>query len=220
MEDLKKIYKGRFFAKRNKLNWRVDYVCPAINNVLHPKSLIDVGCATGDFVAGFLKMGIDAYGLEGTENVLSYLEIPSEKLYIFDLRTPLHDQLIIIRSLDLALCLEVAEHIEPEYVDVFLDNLCSFSDKVLMSFAPPGQEGHHHVNCQESSYWIDKMANRNYLYRFDVVEKVREGLEPVKHKREIRSYYQHLLFFTKVDSSTSSSNSLSIRTDGSFLLGG
>ena len=207
MEDLRKIYKGRFFARRNKLNWRVDFVCPAVNNALHPKSLIDVGCAIGEFVAGFVKLGIDAYGLEGTENVLDYLEIPRERLYIFDLRNPFNSQ----RHFDLALCLEVAEHIEPEYADVFLDNLCLLSDKILMSFAPPGQEGHYHVNCQEAEYWIDKMAKRHYLMVQPVVDLVREGLEPVKRKREIRSYYQHLLFFQKVETSTSTSTSSNSR---------
>lgn len=202
MQDLKQLYKGKFFARRHKLNWRVNFVCLAVNNALHPKSLIDVGCAIGEFVVGFLELGVNAYGLEGTENVLDHIEIPRERLYIFDLRLPFEAFLCpgTDHGFDLALCLEVAEHIEPEFVDIFLDNLCSFSDRVLMSFAPPGQSGHCHYNCQEALYWIKKMADRGYLYRYEVVKEVREGLEPVKHKREIRSYYQHLLFFQKVKS--------------------
>jgi len=201
MQDLDKLYKGRYFARRYKLNWRVPYVCQAVNDALHPKSLIDVGCATAEFVAGFIKMGIDAYGLEGTTNVIDYgLQIPKERLYVLDLRVSVTR---VPFKFDLVLCLEVAEHIEPEYADIFLDNLCTFSGSILMSFAPPGQKGHGHFNCQPSSYWIDKMAKRHYLYRCDIVEKVREGLGPVKHKREIRSYYNNLLFFQKVNSSSS-----------------
>ncbi|GAH04750.1 unnamed protein product, partial [marine sediment metagenome] len=52
-----------------------------------------------------------------------------------------------------------------------------------------------HVNCQESSYWVAKMAKLGYIFRKEKVEAVRKGLEPVKHKKEIRSYYEHLLAF-------------------------
>jgi len=102
------------------------------------------------------------------------------------------------RRFDLVVCLEVAEHIEPEYVDIFLNNLCSLSNQVLMSFAPPGAGGHYHVNCQGAIYWIEKMAERGYTLDLDIVKAVQSGLEPVKHKREIRSYYNHLLFFRRV----------------------
>ena len=189
--DLLQLYKGHYFARRYKLSWRVGYVCPAIVDALHPTSLIDAGCAIGEFVDGFLKLGVDAYGLEGTANVVNYIVLPRDRLYIGDLRTPI----TLGKRVDLALCLEVAEHIEPEYVEVFLDNLTRFSNQVLMSFAPPGQEGHGHWNCQEASYWIEKMAKRGYVFRSEVVDKVREGLEAVKTKREIRSYYNNLLFF-------------------------
>jgi hypothetical protein len=31
-----------------------------------------------------------------------------------------------------------------------------------MTHGLPGQEGHHHVNCQPTEYWIDHLASRGY----------------------------------------------------------
>ena len=33
---------------------------------------------------------------------------------------------------------------------------------LFMTHAIPGQPGHHHVNCQDSSYWIDQLAKKKY----------------------------------------------------------
>lgn len=203
MKSLNEIYKGRFFARRDKLAWRVPFVCRAINGVLHPRSLIDLGCATGDFVNGFLDMGVDAYGLEGTTNCLDYIQIPRERMLIWDLRKKLPHQEAIDKGIPfglrtgfgVALCLEVAEHIEEEHCDVFLDNLATLSKKIVMSYAPPGQGGHYHVNCQDAEYWVDKMYVRGFLVNNIVRDKIKKFWIAVAHKREMRSYYNHLLYF-------------------------
>jgi len=173
--------------------WRVPYICNAMMKVFHPKTFIDVGCGIADYVEGMQLLGVDAYGIEGSENCKPYLQVPSEYVYIRDLREPLCN----VRNVkyDLVLCLEVAEHIEEDFVEVFLDNLCGLSDKVVMSFAPPGQEGHGHFNCQEAPYWIGKMAARGYIFDMETANEIKSFWEDVRNKREIRSYYDHLLYF-------------------------
>ena len=194
MINLSDFYKGSFFSKRDqRLAWRVPYVCDAMEEVFHPKTFVDVGCAIGEYVAGMRERGVDAVGIEGSANCLLHLKVDSMYVHIIDLRVPISER--IDGKFDVAMCLEVAEHIEPEFANVFIDNLCGLSERVVMSYAPPGQEGHGHFNCQHGSYWIEKFAKCGYLYDEETVHKIRGFWEPVKHRKEMGSYYNHLLAF-------------------------
>ena len=75
----------------------------------------------------------------------------------------LHDILAgpYLMPVDLVWSCEVAEHIIPEKVDYYIDTLTN-GRVIAMSHALPGQDGHHHVNCQPREYWIEKITNRGY----------------------------------------------------------
>lgn len=175
------------------MNWRAEHVCQVIIDLLRPTSLIDVGCATGDIVAKFIEMGIDAWGLEGSANVLPFLEIPSDRFFLRDLRLP-----VDIGRYDLALCLEVAEHIEPEYTDQFVKNLVGLSDKIVVSIAPPGQGGHYHVNCQPQEYWDEKFGVFGYEHLPWMTQLLKKGLRPWGHKAGIKAYYWNIAYYGKL----------------------
>lgn len=191
MIDVGSRYTESFFSKRHKLAWRTPYVCGAIKTVFNPNSVIDVGCADGANVEGFLGMGIDAHGIEGTDKCVPYLRAPRKAIYLADLRMPIR----LDREWDVVLCLEVAEHIEEEHVEQFLWNLVDLSDMIVMSCSPPGWKGHFHLNCQEHIYWIEKMAKLGYIYRKELADRIKACWEPVRKKRPMRSYYHNLLCF-------------------------
>lgn len=192
MKTVDEMYKGSFFSRRHKLSWRVPHVCNAIIKILDPSSLIDIGCGIGDYVAGFLMNSINAYGLEGSENCLPYLIAPKDRVAIADFRG-----VIDVGYYDLALCLEMLEHIEEEFADVVVNNLISIADRILTSAAPPGQGGHYHVNCQPKSYWIEKFANCGYEYDEKIVGRIRKEWEPVRRKKEMSAYYNNLMYFER-----------------------
>jgi len=198
VEDM---YKGNFFSKRHKLSWRVPFVCDAICNVLNPNSIIDVGCGIGDYVKGFQDRKVDtAHGIEGSVNCLPYLVVPKYYIFIQDLRQKIclnYDGICHVSKYDLAMCFEVLEHIDPECADILVENLIMLSDGILVSAAPPGQEGHYHVNCQEPYYWIDKFKKHGYELNMNIVYQIQEEWEPVRHKKEMRAYYNNLLYFEK-----------------------
>ncbi len=208
MTPLEETYSGRFFRTRHKLSWRAPHICGVINDIFSPKSVIDVGCAIGDLVEGFVDLDIEAYGIEGSKEVLPYLvqipTLPSSRfiegfneltlrVLIRDLRKPLAIRESV--KFDLVTCFEVAEHIEPEHADQFMDNITSLSDKILMSYAEPGQKGHSHVNCQPFDYWFDKFFAENYFYSHSIVEAVQKGLEPWKKKDGIKALFKHHLVY-------------------------
>jgi hypothetical protein len=188
------MYKGRYFARRDSLAWRAEPLCDAVCEVLSPKSLIDVGCAVGDLLKEFDKRKIMCYGIEGSENVVPYLMVDKGKVFIKDLRVPLNLGL----SFDLAICLEVAEHIDAECADQFVENLIGLSRRILISAAPPGQGGHGHVNCQPYNYWVYKFVKHGYLHIQSIDRRIKEALEPWKHKKGIKAYYDNLLYFERI----------------------
>ena len=193
MYNLDKAYSKKFFAQRKSLSWRVSIICDAIINVLKPKSVIDVGCGNGDLVQGFIDKGLVAFGIEGTENVFN--APATGNIIIRDLRK--ENVLSDFRQFDLAICFEVAEHIEPEYTDIFLDNLCSLSDRILFSAAGPGQGGIHHHNCQPKAYWVGKFYARGYLRYCEKQIELENKWHPWRNKKGIKAYYQNLIYFEK-----------------------
>lgn len=54
---------------------------------------------------------------------------------------------------DLAICLEVAEHLPPESSHNFIKALCEHSDHVIFSAGCPWQPGQNHINCQWPEFW-------------------------------------------------------------------
>jgi SAM-dependent methyltransferase len=115
-----------------------------------PASLLDVGCGTGTWMKAALELGIaDACGVDGIELDEGDLLFPKTLFIIKDLTAPLK----LGRKFDLVLCLDVAEHLEPEEGRTLISSLTEHADTILFSAAPPNQPGQHHVNCQWPSYW-------------------------------------------------------------------
>lgn len=203
MEELRNIYKKRFFARRNSMNWRAPIMAKAIIGVFNPSSVIDVGCATGDIIAeiGNIDNDMVLRAVEGSDQVAEFIE-PGAKyfFYMLDVRMPISlGALDLIVKTDLCMSLEVAEHIEPEYADQYIDNLCTLSDRILLTAAPPDQGGHHHVNCQPKTYWIDKFHKRGFFRGVVEEEAFKKMIEPWRHKKGIKAYYYNVLFFYKED---------------------
>jgi hypothetical protein len=72
------------------------------------------------------------------------------------------------RRFDLALCLEVGEHLPAESAAPLVRFLVDASDTVVFSAAVPGQGGRHHVNEQWQSYWAGLFREHGYQPLDDV----------------------------------------------------
>jgi len=190
MKPLEEIYGSKFFARRNRLMWRAEIICRAVVDVFDPESVIDVGCGIGDYVHYFHNnLNVPAEGIEGSEAARPYFV--SENVYVCDLRK----EIVRIHA-DLVVCFEVLEHVESEYSDIFVENLTNISNQILVSAAPPGAGGHHHVNCQPQKYWIKKFLQFDYGYDEVLTCMIRNALKPWKHRKEL--YHDNLMFFAKV----------------------
>ncbi len=125
-----------------------------------PSSIVDVGCGVGTWLAASVELGVsDIVGLDGDYVDKSQLQIPAESFRPVDLTESPEQG----RRFDLAMTLEVAEHLPPEAADGFVEFLVSLSDCVLFSAAVPGQGGVDHLNEQWPSYWAQRFLNHGYV---------------------------------------------------------
>lgn len=140
-------------------------IIPYLLDKIEIKSVLDIGTGLGTWLAVFLEHGInDVLGMDGDHVDKKLLAIPESKFRIHDLR----ERFDLKRAYDLVLSLEVIEHIEPEFEDIFFDNIIKHSETVLFSAAIPGQGGQNHFNEKWQSYWIQKFEKAGYTY-FDPI---------------------------------------------------
>jgi len=120
-----------------------------ILNAMKPKSITEIGCSTGPLLE-ILDRLHPAIALRGIEGFEFYRELSSasirDKIEIADLRRPL----VGMETSDLTICLEVAEHIDPEMLDVFLKNIHSSTSRwLIMSWSstyPPSDAPPQHIS--------------------------------------------------------------------------
>lgn len=141
------------------------------------KSVLDIGCGEGHSTKYFLDKGIKCVGVEGGE--IAYNNSPVKDDLV------LHDYtegpFVPIDKFDAAWCCEFVEHVDEKYCQNFLDSF-SKCDFIFMTHANIGQEGYHHVNCQNSEYWIEKIEKIGFYF----------SPEMTKHYKKLSPQCMHL----------------------------
>lgn len=165
MSNILDAYDNLFYKEMSKSSMSsARFLVPFLMENLEFSSVIDIGCGDGQFVGQFIQHGIpNVKGIEGKWILDSLDKSAATWLEIADLT----EELIFDSRFDLAICLEVAEHLEEEYADTLIRNLTSASDIVVFSAAIPGQGGTNHVNLQYPIYWAKKFAKHGYFVAWD-----------------------------------------------------
>lgn len=161
-------------------------VMPRVLDLIRPGSIVDFGCGSGGWLATAAELGVDdIQGLDGPWVTPETLEIPLERFLSADLGFPLD----LGRRFNLALCLEVAEHLPAEAASVLIMNLTTHSPVVLFSAAVPGQGGEGHVNEAWPSLWRELFKGQGFAC-FDLLRGT------IWQDAEIEPWYrQNLLLF-------------------------
>jgi SAM-dependent methyltransferase len=145
------VYDANFFeALRESAESSAAVVASVIVDLIAPDRVIDVGCGTGIWPRAFSDLGCDVWGVDGGYVPRDQLEIPEGRFIERDLEAPLE----IRGTWDLAVSLEVAEHLLPASAKTFVCGLASLAPVVLFSAAIPGQGGSNHFNEQWPGYWV------------------------------------------------------------------
>ena len=134
-------------------------IVPLLLDVVQIASIVDVGCGDGGWLAAARAAGIDdILGLDGPWIDKAVLKIPAANFRVVRLDEPV----ALARRFDLAISVEVAEHLPPERAALFVAELTQLAPLVLFSAAVPGQDGTHHLNEQWPGYWARLFAARGY----------------------------------------------------------
>jgi SAM-dependent methyltransferase len=137
-----------------------EVIVPIAIDLLHPVSVLDVGCGRGTWLAAFSQAGVaEILGLDGPHITAADLEIPEPAFVAHDLTQPFD----LGRRFDLAVSLEVGEHLPADVAPAFVASLVAAAPAVLFSAAIPFQGGAGHVNERWPSYWSDLFAVHGFV---------------------------------------------------------
>ena len=135
-------------------------VLPVLFKVFKPKSIIDIGCGLGNWIQVAKDLGVEnVLGVDGDYVERSLLKIGSHEFVEKDLKK----EFDLNQKFDLAICLEVAEHLPVEAAENLVRSLINHADVIMFSAAVPGQGGQHHINEQWPVYWKNIFSNYNYV---------------------------------------------------------
>jgi SAM-dependent methyltransferase len=133
---------------------------PVVLDAVAPRSVVDVGCGLGAWLAVFEEHGVgDIRGYDGPWVDRASVLVAPGAFHVANLEQPLD----VGRRFDLALCLEVAQLLEERHAAQLVASLVSLADVVVFAAAIPGQGGIHHVNPQWPRYWAELFATHGYV---------------------------------------------------------
>ena len=136
-----------------------EIVVPQLVSKYRPASVLDLGCGTGTWLSTFKRNGVNSIiGFDGEYVNRSQLLISQSEFRAVDLAKEFPEP---VRA-DLAISLEVAEHLHESRADMFVEFLTKCSNVVFFGAAIPMQGGADHFNERWQSYWVEKFKSRNY----------------------------------------------------------
>lgn len=171
-----------------KVDRSAEIVVPVLLSMIDVKSVVDVGCGIGNWLKAFSENNVkDIYGIDGKHLNPADFKLSEDVLLRVDLEKPFQ----LDRKFDLAVSIEVAEHISPRNAKSFVESICKLSDTVVFSAAAPGQGGQNHLNEQPPSYWIEIFRENG----FDFEDRIRPL---IWNEKDVQTWYkQNMLLFRR-----------------------
>ncbi len=151
-------------------------------------SAVDLGCGLGIWLNTAKSLGVETIrGYDIPEISVENRKISKSEYIPADLSKKLK----IDRRFDLAMSVEVAEHINKEDAETFVESLTNLSDIVMFGAAIPYQGGMGHVNENWLEYWALLFKEKGYRC-YDIFR------QKFWHDPSVIYYYkQNTLLFVK-----------------------
>lgn len=155
-------YPHEFYAQRDEATrYSAEIILGLLLKQIPPvRSAIDIGCGVGTWLSVLERHGVEhIQGCDGPWVEKELMVIHPERFQATELSKGIP---AVTRRYDLAISLEVAEHLAQDRAIDFVNFLTDLSDTVLFSAAIPGQGGTGHVNEQWPKYWSNLFAMNGY----------------------------------------------------------
>jgi len=155
------LYSPKWFDKQKGGAYTsAEIVLPIVIDFVSPKSAIDIGCGLGMWLEFLSKNGVsDILGIDGAWVEKSRLHILSDRFQMIDIAK----HFSVGRKADLAICLEVGEHLPESASDDLIRSLTEIAPVVLFSAAIPHQPGTNHINGQWPEFWANIFKKYGYI---------------------------------------------------------
>ncbi len=166
-----------------------------LTKMLKIRSVVDVGCGRGTWLKAFYDYGAcKLVGYDGPWNNQSKMIDEAISFVSADLNEPLP---LPSEKFDIAMSLEVAEHLKDTSAKNFVKNLTLLSDVVMFGAAYTNQGGADHINEKPHTYWANIFSDLGYE-PYDIFRPVFWGCKNVEF------WYQQNTFLYVKQSSDSS----------------
>ena len=143
-----------------------------------PKTFLDIGCGPGGMVDLAKELGLESLGIDGDFTIKR--NNPDQVL--------IHDFTLgpapLDKRYDIGWSVEFVEHVYEKYIPSYIQAFQS-CNIVVMSFAPPGHGGYHHVNENTQEYWINTLEKYGFEYNEKFTNELRESSTMGRTKKQI-----------------------------------
>ncbi len=153
---------------RNNQKINKDLVRAITSVIPKDETIIDIGAGSGRFVYALLEQGYKTVGIDGTEGIE---ELSRGLIHYANLT---EDCSKFHKCADWGLFLEVGEHVSEEHEMTVLNQVAQIpKSHLIVSWAIPGQQGRHHVNCLWPDDVTDKFAQFGWFVDPVLTQKIR-----------------------------------------------
>ena len=153
----------------------VEIIAEWMSNNFPVSKLIDVGCGPGHLTRSLATRGFSVLGIDisdASERLVKAKGLPFQRYDLTKIGVPAGG------PWDLAVCCEVAEHLDEKFAAVFVKNLVSLAKIIYLTAAEPSAQrgvGLQHLNEQPNSYWISLFAGRGFTLDIGLTASARQA---------------------------------------------
>ena len=162
-------YNQKYFSS-NIFDYDYAPIANAIKEQYSPKSVIEIGCGNGELSKLLSRDSIAVMAIDGysTPDFSKDSSVKFFKVDLNDANAVKNFFTSIHQKFDVAICMEVAEHLKPEVSGQLIESMTAVSDVVVFSAAVPEQGGDGHINCQNRLFW-HKLFEKNHFFLRDTI---------------------------------------------------
>lgn len=160
-----------------------------LHQKIKPKTVTDIGCGAGHVGQWFRDRGCAVVGIDGVHD-------PNVQFDVIRHDYERDGPLMLDDIRDLAVSFEFVEHVEKACMPNWMRTVRCHR-WFAMTHATPGQQGHHHVNCQLPSFWMSYMQANGFRLDVEFSLDMRASLN--RFNDAARCIKNSFLLFEQVD---------------------